>query len=366
MHRALSVLCFAWMFAACASEGANPQDAVVPDAGGPPAGGPRYAFICTVTGKLQVVDLQALSVISTVQLTYGSVHGVGVTKDRHVVYAPNPSFTRVDKLQFSEDMATAAVAKSFELKQAPQFGRMSPDARVMVTGSALPSMYPQTAAKGTNAAFIRLDTDEIAAELTFDSPAHALFDPMSTKAYVLQQDTADVPVVDLGTFQVVATLIDEGHAKDKVAPGHGAVRTQDGLLCIAEFTGNKVNCLDPNDASKPQRAIEIAGELPHDLSFEPDGKRLWIGTTTGLPVPVSESTNPDIPAFLHVYDIDAGVEVDKVSWKYAMWHVHVAPNGRAYASGSWGTLVVFDVATRELVGELKVNAGPQPLMTVDF
>ena len=349
---------------------AAPEEAVAADAGTelgddvPPA--PTvYGSVVTVTGKAIVFDPATLAVKISIPVTHTSMHGPGLRDAARVLWAPEPTKNRVDRIEIAKDWSTSTVETSIPLTAAPSFLEMSPDGKIVATGSATPVLGVQGTATSNKAAFIDADAKVLRAELPFDSPAHIQFAPDGSVAYVLQQKTGDIPVVDMKTFTVVDTLVNPGFKEGQTASGEGDVRPSDGYMCVANLTSSSVTCMDPK---KPADAwIEkFSGEGPHDLCFDASGERLWIQAAAGITSPGDEFGNTEVPTTIFVLDVASHARLNEIHWDFSFWHVATGPGGRMFVSASWGSLLAYDDTTYELVGSAKLGTGPQPLMTVDF
>ena len=119
-----------------------------------------------------------------------------------------------------------------------------------------------------------------------------------------------------------------------------------------------------------QWVIETPGDFPHDLHFDPVTGYLWFQSMQQIPVAADEQGNTEIPCAITVYNLDAGEVVKRLGWDYGLWHVSLAPDNKAYASGSFHTVVVYDRQTYEKVEEVRDGLGtvgaPQPIMEIDF
>jgi len=403
-------------FIACGGNGDDGNDVVDPDVGPdstswtwPDPPDELFAFVTTVTGKVYVLDTKQGAVVNQVDAAPASIHGVAVMDGQRTIYVP--TFDGVDKIDFAADLTTFEVTKSFALSKSPLVLAVSPDQKTIVTGSSEPAFW--TAGEGEQfAAFIRTDTDELAAEMSFDSPARVSFSPDSSKAYVIQQNSAEVPVVDLETLTVSNTItnkaLEEGYpacdalaasmtaeesctpgAQDLepegctlcrcqadntwhcslVTPGHGAVRASDGLLCISNLSRESLTCMNPDDPDN-QWVVDTPGEFPHDLHFDPVTGYLWYQAMERIPIAADELGNTEIPCAVTVYDVDGGAVVQRMDWDNGLWHISLAPDNRAYASGSFHTVVVYDRQTYEKLEEIRDDLGPvdapQPIMEIDF
>jgi hypothetical protein len=418
LYKALGpfLLATALLFMACSGDGDDGQDTqssdVATDASSwtwPDPPDELLAFVTTVTGKVYVLDTKQGAVVNQVDAAPASIHGVAVMDGQRTIYVP--TFDGVDKIEFAADMTSFEVTKSFALSKSPLVLAVSPDQKTIVTGSSEPAFW--TAGEGDQfAVIISTDTDELVAELQFDSPARASFSPDSSHAYIIQQNSAEVPVVDLATATVTSTLVnkalEEGYpacealaaamtaeesctpgAQDLepdgctlcrcqadntwhcslVTPGHGAVRASDGLLCISNLSRESLTCMNPDDPDN-QWVIDTPGEFPHDLHFDPVTGYLWYQAMARIPIAADEAGNTEIPCAVAIYNVDAGAEVHRLEWDYGIWHVSLAPDNRAYASGSFHTVVVYDRQTYEKIEEVRDDLGPvgapQPIMEIDF
>jgi len=367
------------------------------------------AFVTTVTGKVYVLNTKDGGVINQIDAAPASIHGVGVMEGQRTIYVP--TFEGVDKVSFSSDMTTFDVTKSFALQKPPLMLSLSPDRTMIATGSSEPAFWSVGEGKQF-ASFMRTDTDELVGELEFDSPARISFSPDSKFAYVVQQNSSEIPVVNLETMSVEKTLNNKVleaafpecdalaasmTAEDSctpgaqelepegctlcrckadntwycslVTPGHGAVRSSDGLFCVVNLTRESITCMAPDDPES-QWVIETPGDFPHDLHFDPVTGYLWFQSMQRIPIAADEQGNTEIPCAITVYNVETREVLKRMEWDYGLWHVSLAPDNKAYASGSFHTVVVYDRQTYEKVEEVRDGLGtvgaPQPIMEIDF
>jgi hypothetical protein len=359
-----------------------------------------------VAGDVYVVDMESGTTVNTVETASYTLHGVGVGQDPHEVWLP--SFERLDHVLFSEDMSEYELLDSIPLAHLPKGVVTSPDRRWVV---AVPTNQMFSVGLGDDlpAVFVDTATSTIVREITMPAPRRPAFNHEGTRAYFPQTRSAEIYVVDMTTLEIdnvltnqamveageycdalTAQLIEkEPHClawetyEDPDGPclkcvcdddnlwrcypitGPVTVRDSDELLCTSNLLARSVTCMDPEDPDG-QWVIDAEGSMPHDLHFDNATGLLWFQLMQELPDPSTESSNPDIPTPIKVYDVDSNVEVRSLEWDYAQWHVTI-DNRKAYASGSYHSVIEYDRATMEVSRVFDdMGWGPRPVMTIDF
>ena len=345
-------------------EDASPGDTVAADVA---AGPPVLAFVGTVTGKVHVVDVTAMADRLTIAAGHSAIHGTAVMPDKVTIYTMNYGESRVDKRKLASDLSDAPVVLSIPVKAPPTFLTRSPDARFIATGATDSAMHGGVPVRFQGqevATFIATETDAIVLALPLETPAAVLYAPDASRGYVLAQKSREIPVVDLKTLTVVETWVVAERTDNDFASGRGAVRASDGVVCVSNMEHHNVSCLDPKAPSE-QWLLDSPELVPHDMSFDAVG-RLWVQAADHRPDAGHEAEATTIASAVLVFDVEARTIVKELAWDYSIWHVKVGPNGRAYVSGSWGTVVIYDTTDFSLVAAVSLASGPEPVMSVDF
>ena len=161
-----------------------------------------------------------------------------------------------------------------------------------------------------------------------------------TVAYVPNQNSNSVSVIDTGTNAVVATI--------PMAPPQGVAITPSGAFAyVTNYLANTVSVIDT--ATNTVVAVIPVGAEPLFLAITPDGAHAYVG-------------NAGSPSTVSVIDTATNTVVATIPVGAAPYHIVITPDGRrAYVANNVADVVsVIDTGTNTVVATISVGTGGRP------
>ena len=353
-----------------------------------------YGFVSLITGPVAIVDLCScnrdgdgrLEAIS--QIGQGSMitHGVGVDHRRGEIWYGNQGSNSLQRLKLSRDLRTYEVLAQWTIAAGLSTIRRSPNGRYIATGAAEPQMVPPGIDEFAKNRAMFLDTglNKLVGYVQTASPGSVFFSADSTVAWIPDINDRQVAEVHLGDLTMEAPgtpvhrLIPLPWLDDRenlVGPSPFLDQTSDyRWIAVPGLDAERVWIFDVQSRWEMGWEYATPGERPHMAAWEPDGRRLWVVTFTRWPTAggAAEASNPSIPAYIHVVDAETHERIARFQWSpagknTAVWHVEITPDaGRAWLSGSYGSIVGFDLDSFEPVCSVSLHSGPRPAMVLDY
>lgn len=354
-----------------------------------------YGFVSLITGPTAVVDLCScnkdgegrLERLSEIGQGHFITHGVGIDRRRGEMWYGNQGTNSVQRLGLAKDLLSYEIMAEISIPAGLSTIHRSPNGRYVATGASEPQMVPEQIDEfaKNRATFIDTGLNKIVGIVQSESPGAVFFSSDSTRAWIPDinhRQFVEVLIKDLALPETpINRVIKLPWPEDKldlIGPAPFLDQSLDyRWIAIPGLDAEKVFVYDTEadqggDNWEAAWEYDTPGERPHQVAWTPDAKRLWLTTFTRWPSSGSESQNPSIPSYVHVIDAETHERVARFQWSpdgrnTAVWHVEITPDGgHAWVSGSYGSIVGFNLDTFEPECAVSLNSGPRPAMTLDY
>lgn len=349
-----------------------------------------YGFVSLITGPTAVVDLCScdrdgegrLERLGEIGQGHFITHGVGVDRQRGEIWYGNQGTNSVERLKLSGDLLTWEIDATVRIPAGLSTIHRSPNGRYVATGAAEPQMVPEQLDEfaKNRACFIDTGLNQLKGIVQTDSPGAVFFSADSSKAWIPDINHRQITEILTKDLALPNTPIHKtiplpwpDDASGPIGPAPFLDQTVDyQWIAVPGLDAERVWVFDVEADWEVSWEYPTPGEMPHMVAWEPDGKRLWVATFTRWPSPGSEDQNPSIPSYLHVVDALTHERIARFQWSpegrnTAVWHIEITPDGEtAWASGSYGSIVGFDLKTFEPKCAVSLSSGPRPAMTLDY
>ena len=350
------------------------SDALLPDAGLPDAplpdapAPPKYGFVSLLTGKVAVVDLAKMKHVVSIGQGSKVIHGVGVQPGQQQVYVPSNLENSLDLFTSDGDPTKWTMVASHKAPIPLGQVRGSADGQTiamnsgyMPTMDGMPQPTPQHVAIFRKAAGA-FTTVEVPSALTLGMA------PQGDRVYVGSWVDRSVVALSVATNKVVGnwSIPTQVGSPNWYGPASVAVSPDGKWVASGNLGGKSATIFDA------QTGAVVAhfnfSMLGHWVAFSPNGTQLYVVLWGKLPGPGTELANASIPAQMVVLDIASKKEIATITWTWLLAHVSVPAAGSSlYLTGSWGTVLRYDIQTFALTGQEQLSANlPMPAMTMGF
>jgi len=349
-----------------------------------------WGFVSMITGYTRVIDLCSCDrdgdgrLEQVLPIKHGSfiTHGVGVDRARRETWIGNQDTNEVWRLKIARDLGSWETLARISIPTAISTVSLSPNRRLIGVGPALPGMVPfQRSDRGECCAvFVDTGLNRVVASVPTDSPASVFYSLDSKRAYVPNINHRNFVVIDLETFEVVKK-VDLPWPEDRpgVGPSPFCELSRDGRwFVVPGIDAHRLWVYDVENDFEDPWYVDTPDEMPHMATLRQDpGKphghsELWFSTLGWWPDPMNEDENPSIPSFIWVIDFETQEVKDRFAWilngdPTVIAHVEITnDNDMVWGSGSYGSIVGFDIDTHEERCSVNLETGPEPAMVLDY
>jgi len=296
------------------------------------------------------------------------------------------AMTRVPALSLSLTSLAIWVGACYTSPSAPTLGADSLTATIPVSGGTYGiavagngTVYA-TLAGGSSLVRITLSTSSVARTFPVGLfPTGVAFAPSGATAYVTNQGSQSLGVVDVATDSQVATIHVNGDP-------FVTLPSPDGARVIVAANDDSIFVIDP--AARTVKSSLYVGLAPNGLAFNAAGTRLYVSnflggtvaevdpavpavlrtfTTGGAPQGLALSGNgtelyvANENGWLDVFDVAAGARLDSVPLAGRAFGLARSPDDAVLYVGlySTGQVAVINRATRRIIKTLLVNGDPR-------
>ena len=343
-----------------------------------------YGFVSMITGRTRVVDLCSCDrwgdggLEQVLNLVHGGTfvtHGSGVDAPRREVWVGNQLLNAVQRMRLAADLGSWEVLAQIDVPVNMSTIQISPNRRLVGVAPAMPGMVPnQPASRGEDRAiFIDTGLSRIVGIVEADSPAAVHFSPDSKTAYVPNINHRNFVVIDLQTYEVAQKVtLPWPDGKEGLGPSPFGELSLDGRwLAMPGLDSHRLWVYDVESGMEDFWFVDAPGEMPHMAAFHPTKPELWFSTLGRWPDPNNEAANPSIPSWVWVVDTETHETKDRFRWEpngepTVIAHIEITPDANmAWGSGSYASIVGFDLETHEVRCSVNLEGNAMPAMVLD-
>ena len=320
-----ALLCLAGLSAACTAEEQTPAG---------------MAYVSNQKGNVTVIDLATFEPVSEIDVGSPGPRGIGVTADGKLLVTANVDGGDISLV----DRESGKLLKRVRIGKNPEFVRIRGDrAFVSFEPASLGGPPPKPGSEEAKAlAAAREDDDEEPAksavvDLIEGKVIRAITGGMETEGIEFSADGTKILVTNEADETVTVHDIESGALVKTISTREfgnrprGIKMAPDGQSYVASIEyGNKLVVLDSE--FNVVKTVST-GAVPYGLSFDRDGKRLFVALAKGKVIQVFDTST---------YEPIAEVKTGK-----RCWHFTFTPDDRhiLIACGRSDVVVVIDVET---------------------
>jgi len=335
------------------------------------------------TGRTRVLDLCSCNrngwgtIDELLVLKHGDfvTHTVAIDHPRREVWVGNQATNEVWVVRVARDLQSYEVVRRIAMPTAISYLAMSPNRRLIGVAPALPQVnYGESGGPGTeHVVFIDTGLRAVVAAVKTDSPSAVFFSPDSREAYVPNVNHRNIVVIDLDSFQIrkkVDVLWPEGRAG--VGPPPFCELSVDGRWFVAPgMDAHRIWIYDVASDFEDFWYLDTPGEMPHMPAIRTGTTELYFHTFGWWPTPLTEDENPRIPSWVYVVDMDTHEVKSRFRWEpngvpTLIGFIEITPDASMFwASGSYASIIGFDLDTHEVRCSISLESGPMPAFVLD-